>query len=176
MSCKLNRSDAGFDEAVHLLEASHERFSTGLDTLGKLVLWVGEHGADAPARQAAAEVLRRFRGEAVRHYRDEEAYVFPRLLARASEAERPVVTALVDVLVTDHRRLRTAWDGLVERLEAVAAGCAVPLGGADVRDFMLKLCSHIECEQSRLLPLMQRLLDAADHVEIGCSLRARGAV
>jgi hemerythrin-like domain-containing protein len=173
MSCKLSRPDT-VDEAVHLLGAGHERACHCLEMLGKLTLWVSEHGADAAARQAAATVLRHFRGEAVRQYRDEEEHVFPRLLARANEAERPTVASLVSVLVADHGRLRAAWEQLADRIESIAAGRAVSLGGADVRDFRLKLCSHIECEQTRLLPLMQRLFDAADHAAIGGSLRARG--
>ena len=173
MRCKLSLPETGIDEAVHLLDASHERFCACLDTLGRLTLWVSEHGADAAARKAATAVLRHFRGEAMRHYRDEEAHVFPRLLARANETERASVAQLIDVLIADHGRLRAAWDGMADRLEAIAAGHAVSLAGADVRDFTLKLCGHIECEQTRLLPQMQRLLDSTDHREIGCSLRAR---
>ncbi len=175
MSCQLTRPAHGLGEAGHALDAGHERFGSCIEILRKLTLWVGEHGADEAARESARAVLRHFRGDALRHYEDEEMLVFPRLLERAGSSDWPGVAQLVGLLEADHRRLRNAWAGIAAHIEAIARGEAQRLVAAEVQEFILLLCSHIECERTRLLPLMQRLLHPDDQAEIGAELCVRRA-
>ena len=76
-----------FDDPLGMLRACHGRIERQLVTLGRLVRHLPEHGAGCRrARRGARAILRYFDTAAPNHHADEEASVFPRLLARAPDA------------------------------------------------------------------------------------------
>ena len=81
-----------FDDPLGMLRACHGRIERQLVTLDRLERHLPEHGADADAQAAAAAILRYFDNAAPNHHADEEASVFPRLLARAPDARELIAS------------------------------------------------------------------------------------
>jgi hemerythrin-like domain-containing protein len=173
MSAVLIKPAPGFDEPLEMLVACHGRMAAQLDTLRRLAAWLPENGADDQARQAARGILRYFRTAAIHHHQDEEADIFPRLLARVGPADRRQAEGLVASLMADHQELYAAWDVLREQLEAIEAGSGAALSMADVQYFSQQYRNHIECEEAMLLPLLRRYFGIRDLGDIGASMTAR---
>jgi quercetin dioxygenase-like cupin family protein len=104
-------------------------------------------GADDPGSASAATAfLRFFAGETVRHFREEEELLFPRVV-EFDEARELVVQALLE-----HQRLHA----LAARLQdVVSAGTAAD----DVmRELGELLEAHVRLEERQLFPLIERLV------------------
>jgi hemerythrin-like domain-containing protein len=112
---------AGFDQPFEMLEACHERVRRMLALLGRLRAHLAEHGADAPAREAARDVMRYFDLAAPLHHADEELHVFP-VLAASGDAG---LAGLAGRLAADHRRMAGDWAVVRADLAAVAQGQAL---------------------------------------------------
>jgi hemerythrin-like domain-containing protein len=113
---------AGFDQPFEMLDACHERVRRMLALLGRLRAHLADHGADAPAREAARDVMRYFDLAAPLHHQDEERHVFPVLAASGD----PALAALAHELTDEHRRMATDWARVRADLDAIAQGLEVP--------------------------------------------------
>lgn len=161
---------------LEMLSACHGRVQTQCETLQRLCDHLPQHGADSAAVQAAEAVLRYFRQAAPHHHADEEADLFPALLDATSGAEHADVRRLTRTLVQDHRALEDLWRRLEGELERVRAGDAAALARGTVEGFVAAYTQHIEREETELLPLAARLLDAAALGRVGATMRERRGI
>jgi len=158
-----------FDDPLGMLRACHGRIERQLVTLGRLVRHLPEHGADADARAAAAAILRYFDTAAPNHHADEEASVFPRLLARAPDARD-----LIARLERDHHEtFAPLWLKLRPLLAGIAGGQRANLPPALVRAAEVAYAEHIAVENDILLPMCADVLSPEELDAIGAEMAAR---
>lgn len=157
-----------FDDPLGMLRACHGRLERQIATLERLARHLPEHGCDTDARSAARAILRYFDQAEPNHHADEEASVFPRLLARAPSA-RDLVARLGD----EHRRLHVAWRRVRPLLAGVASGQRANLPPALIHEVQHAYAAHLALENERLLPLCADYLTAGDLVAIGEEMAAR---
>ena len=163
----------GFEVPLEMLVACHGRVQSQCETLGRLVVHLGERGADLQARQAAAAVMRYFDTAARHHHADEEVDLFPALLESMAGSDAVCLRELTTALMADHRELEHHWSELHRQLEQVAAGHSARLAGDVVADFVGLYQRHIAREESELLPMAQRLLSDEELDRIGLAMRVR---
>ena len=163
----------GFEVPLEMLAACHGRVQSQCETLGRLVVHLGQHGADQPAQQAAAAVMRYFDTAARHHHADEEVDLFPALIESMAGSDAVCLRELTASLVADHRELEHRWSGLRRQLEPVATGQAAMLAGDAVEAFVGLYERHIAREESELLPMAQRLLSDQELDRIGLAMRQR---
>jgi hemerythrin-like domain-containing protein len=161
----------GYDDPLGMLSACHRRIERQLAMLARLQRHLPEHGCDTDSRAAARGILKYFDTAAVHHHADEEASVFPRLLAAA-----PVATALVADLSRDHRRLAAGWRHLRPSLAAIAAGARANLAPGEVAAVRRAYDTHIAREESELIPLAQRLFGSETLAEVSLEMARRRGV
>ena len=158
-----------FDDPLGMLRACHGRIERQLVTLARLVRHLPEHGADADARAAAAAILRYFDTAAPNHHADEEASVFPRLLARAPDARD-----LIARLERDHHEtFAPLWLKLRPLLAGIAGGQRANLPPALVRAAEVAYAEHIAVENDLLLPMCADVLSPEELDAIGAEMAAR---
>jgi len=168
----LGAAAPGFDRPLAVLEACHGRIAKQCDTLEKLLAHLPEHGADLQAQQAARAVLAYFDTAAVHHHDDEERNLFPLLeLAGAAGA-----CELVEALTLEHDELALLWRRLRAQLQQIEAGVAAALDAAVVRRFIAMNRTHLEFENTHVLPLARQVLGAADLERLGRAMAARRGV
>jgi hemerythrin-like domain-containing protein len=168
----LGAAAPGFDRPLDVLEACHGRIARQCDTLDKLLAHVPEHGADAQAQQAARAVMTYFDTAAVHHHDDEERNLFPLL----EQAGAPGACDLVETLTLEHDELALLWRELRRSLQQIGSGTAVMLDEALTRRFIALNRSHLEFENTRVLPLARQALDAAAIERLGRAMAARRGV
>jgi hemerythrin-like domain-containing protein len=163
---------ADFDHPLEMLAACHERIEDRCDVLERLVAHLAAAGCDEQARQAASNVVRYFDTAGEHHHEDEESDLFP-LVAEKGDAG---AQHLIGRLRSDHAEMRRLWQPLRAALQAIAAGGASALDAALVERFTTLYRSHIRLEESELLPLAARLLDAREHAALGEVMARRRGV
>jgi len=162
------RAAPSFDDPIEMLRACHARLEHQLATLERLQKHLPENGADAQARTAARAVLRYFDQAEPNHVADEEASLFPRLLARAFAARDLVVR-----LEQEHARLEGIWRRLRPLLAGIASGQRAYLPPSLVHEVRRSYEAHLACEEDALLPLCERHLTDEDLSAIGAEMAAR---
>lgn len=167
---------AGFDVPLEMLRACHERIRRQCDTLRRLVPHLQAHGADAQAREAAAQVLRYFDTAAVHHHADEEHDLFPALLESMAGSDAVCLRELIDALHTQHRELDAHWRAVRRELVDIAGGGSATLDAAAVEALAEAYAAHIEREEAELLPMAARLLDGSALQRIGAAMRERRGI
>ena len=165
----LGAAAPGFDRPLDVLEACHGRIGKQCDTLDKLLAHLPAHGAETQAQQAAAAVLTYFDTAAVHHHDDEERNLFPLL----EQAGAPGACDLVETLTLEHDELAQLWRHLRVALQQVEAGAAATLDAALTRRFVALNRSHLEFENTHVLPLARQALDAVAIERLGRAMAAR---
>ena len=168
----LGAAAPGFDRPLDVLEACHGRIARQCDTLGKLLAHLPAHGADAQAQQAAGAILTYFDTAAVHHHDDEERNLFPLL----EQAGVPGACDLVETLTLEHDELALLWRRLRGQLQQIEAGSAAVLDERLTHRFAALNRSHLEFENTRVLPLARQVLDAAAIERLGRAMAARRGV
>jgi len=168
----LGAAAPGFDRPLEVLEACHGRIARQCDTLEKLLAHLPTHGADAQAQQAARAVLAYFDTAAVHHHDDEERNLFPLL----ELAGAPGACDLVEALTLEHDELALLWRRLRFGLQQIESGTASLLDEAPARRFIALNRSHLEFENTHVLPLAREVLGAADLERLGRAMAARRGV
>ena len=168
----LGAAAPGFDRPLDVLEACHGRIARQCDTLGKLLAHLTTHGADAQAQQAARAVLAYFDTAAVHHHDDEERNLFPLL----EQVGAPGACDLVETLTLEHDELALLWRRLRGQLQQIEAGSAAVLDEALTHRFIALNRSHLEFENTHVLPLARQVLDAAAIERLGRAMAARRGV
>jgi len=168
----LGAAAPGFDRPLEVLEACHGRIARQCDTLEKLLAHLPAHGADTQAQQAARAVLVYFDTAAVHHHDDEERNLFPLL----ELAGAPGACDLVEALTLEHDELALLWRRLRFGLQQIESGTASRLDEAPARRFIALNRSHLEFENTHLLPLAREVLGAAEIESLGRAMAARRGV
>ena len=168
----LGAAAPGFDRPLDVLEACHGRIAKQCDTLDKLQAHLPDHGADAQAQQAARAVLTYFDSAAVQHHDDEERNLFPLL----EQANAPGACDLVETLTLEHDELALLWRRLRVLLQQIEANAATTLDAALTGRFIALNRSHLEFENTRVLPLARQVLGAAEVERLGRAMAARRAL
>lgn len=158
-----------FDDPLGMLAACHERIAAQCELLEKLTRHVSTHGGDEQAIQAARNVLRYFDTAGQHHHQDEELDLFPQLLSSAD----PAAATLISQILAEHRTLEENWQALRPRLLALAEAASAQLDAQIVTRFNAGYAAHIALENAELLPLAERLLDAAQRETLGRHMAAR---
>ncbi|MDT8991981.1 hemerythrin domain-containing protein [Curvibacter sp. APW13] len=133
------------------LDACHRQIQQHLVQLGRLAHHVVDHGIDDSVRQQAQAVEAFFSGTSRQHHAQEEATVFPALLASGNDE----LAAAVRSLQQDHGWIEENWIELAPRLRALASGNGwidemELLGYAEV--FLELMNDHIALEESLIYP------------------------
>ena len=151
---------AGLEAPFEMLAACHDRVERMLALQKKLQLHLLTKGCDAPARQAARDVMRYFDLAAPLHHQDEERHVFPSLLAGTDAA----LHALVRRLTQDHRQMETSWLEARCTLQAIADSPAsawtslTPAQTAGLEHFAALYRRHLADENRIVYPAAESLL------------------
>jgi hemerythrin-like domain-containing protein len=164
----LGAAAPGFDRPLEVLEACHGRIAKQCDTLDKLLTHLPTHGADAQAQQAAHAVLAYFDTAAVHHHEDEERNLFPLL----EQAGAPGACDLVETLTLEHDELALLWRQLRLDLKQIETGSG-SLNNALTRRFITLNRSHLEFENTHVLPLARQVLDATQVERLGRAMAVR---
>jgi hemerythrin-like domain-containing protein len=167
---------AGFEAPLEMLAACHGRVERQCQTLLRLVPHLATHGPDRAAREAAQSVMRYFDTSAPHHHADEEADLFPALLQNASGGELPALRELVAALQAQHRELEQSWGAVRRQLEGVCGGTLRALDAGEVGQLVELYRSHIEREETELLPLAARILGTAKLDRVGRAMRLRRGI
>jgi hemerythrin-like domain-containing protein len=161
-----------------MLAACHERVERMLTLLGRLRAHLAQHGCDAQARQAAADVMRYFDVAAPRHHEDEELHVFPPLLVAGDEA----VKAVVRRLQQDHLDMALNWAQartVLDRVVQAGDGSGPVLNAheeAALERFAGVYGRHIEDEDGLVYPQARRTLTQEALQAMGEDMMARRGV
>jgi hemerythrin-like domain-containing protein len=163
----------GFEAPFDMLVACHERAERSLCLLERLAEHILAHGADAPARDAARDVLRYFDLAAPQHHEDEERHVLPLLRAHGQ-------AALAQRLQADHEAMAAAWAALRPTLETLREGDAstasTPSVQRDWRAFAALHRAHAQVEDSVAFPAARTQLDAPAQHAMGQEMARRRGV
>ncbi len=173
MSILLNNTLPGFDDPLAMLQACHDRIEAHCATLEKLVEYLPLHGCDSAARQAAGNILRYFDTAGLNHHADEERDLFPLLRASSHGPEAVELAALLESLMAEHRLMEQAWQDIRAGLVAITTALGTTLDKPAVTGFTALYRSHLETENSRLLPLANALLTPAQLASLGETMAAR---
>lgn len=143
------------------LDRAHREVLKVLDDFERLLAHVGENGPDGIARASAKHIQAFFSGPAREHHAEEEARIFPGLLA-SGDAE---LVQHIKRLQQDHGWLEEDWLELAPQIEAIAKGynwwdlamlrLALPI-------FTALYHEHIGLEESLIYPEARRRQAALD--------------
>jgi len=159
----------GFERPLDVLEACHGRIAKQCDTLDKMLAHLPVYGADVQAQQAARAVLNYFNTAAVHHHDDEERNLFPLL----EQANAPGACDLVETLTLEHDELAQLWRRLRAQLAQIEADSHATLDAALTRRFVAFNRTHLEFENTHVLPLARQALDATAIERLGRAMAAR---
>jgi hemerythrin-like domain-containing protein len=158
-----------FDDPLGMLEACHGRISAQCALLDKLAKHLDARRWDEQVAQAATQILRYFDTAGQFHHQDEELDLFPQLLASGD----PAAAGLMAALLAEHRELEQCWRALRPELLGLTLGASTRLEEGVVSRFNAGYAAHIALENTRLLPLAERLLDFNQRAVLGKRMAAR---
>jgi hemerythrin-like domain-containing protein len=158
----------GFDDPIGVLRACHRRMERQLATLDRLRKHLPAHHADDDARAAASAIMRYFDSAAPHHHADEEASLWPRLVAAD-----PAVARIADALTREHTALESRWRRLRPLLAAIVARSSGHLPVKGVGEFCAAYAAHIDREEALVLTRAAKVLDAAALAAIGGEMAER---
>jgi hemerythrin-like domain-containing protein len=171
----LGAAAPGFDRPLDVLEACHDRIAKQCDTLEKLLAHLPVHGADSQSRQAARAVLAYFDTAAVHHHDDEERNLFPLL----ESVNAPGACDLVETLTLEHDELALLWRRLraqLQLIETAESTAVTRLDAALTQRFIALNRTHLEFENTHVLPLARQVLGVAEIERLGRAMAARRGV
>jgi hemerythrin-like domain-containing protein len=160
---------AGFEQPFEMLQACHERVERMLGLLERLAQHLAEVGADAPARQAARDLMRYFDLAAPNHHEDEERHVFPALRTLGQGA-------LADRLHADHEAMAGLWAELRAALVALADDGAAALPDVVRCDFAALYRRHLADEEALAYPPVAASTDAAGRERMADEMARRRGI
>ncbi|MEY5100641.1 MAG: hypothetical protein RJA36_3360 [Pseudomonadota bacterium] len=154
------------------LAATHRELARQLTALRRLVDAAESSGLDGSMRQEARRVLDFFNGKARQHHLDEEAHVFPPLLASPDQA----VVAVARRLRQDHGWLEENWLNIEPAIAAASQGSqwfdlAELRHGLEVFDALYR--DHMMLEESVAYPQARARLQAWEQAGAGREMAAR---
>lgn len=167
--------NAALDQPIQEFSDCHVGTVNVLDDLTALSR---QRDSAHPRREVAGRILRFFRDVITPHHHEEEAELFPAVLADATAGdEREKVEGLVNRLVAEHRRVEGTYARLAPALSAVESGRDVSLDASAVAVLVADCLAHARFEEEVFLPLAQSILGRnSDHMAaLGLALHIRHA-
>jgi hemerythrin-like domain-containing protein len=145
---------------LQMLDRTHHEIVQAIARLRLLVGKIEVRGADEGVRHAARDICDFFDGTAWAHHAEEEAHVFPELLASDDQA----LVQAVRKLQNDHGWLEEDWLELAPQLRAVANGQSwydLDALRAGVAVFSELYLEHIRLEETIVYPASRYRLELA---------------
>jgi hypothetical protein len=102
------------------------------------------------ARETARSLCDFFDGEIDRHRNEQEARLFPALLASVQDCDSAAMRDRVTTFTADHRALEHAWKKLRPRLAAIGFGRPARLGIDEAARFATLYRNHVADEHRQL--------------------------
>jgi len=156
------------------LDQSHRELQRHLLLLRATVEACQTQALDAAGRRQARTVLDFFNGEARQHHLDEEAHIFPVLLASRDEE----LAAAARRLVQDHGWLEENWLHIAPAISALSTGSQW-FDHAELQHalevFEALYLDHLLLEESLAYPEAQKRLQAYDQAGMGREMAQRRA-
>ena len=138
-----------------VLDQTHQQVVQVLATMAQLLDHMDDNGPDEKARQMASEIRSFFEGHVRQHHAEEEARVFPGLLASGDEE----LAHHVRRLQQDHGWLEEDWRMLGPQLEAIERGYNwydLPMLRQALPIFEALNREHIALEEAVVYPAAKR--------------------
>lgn len=159
-------------DGFEVLDACHRDLLAKLGELEALVAGLDGTAPAAAARGVAAEIVAFFSTIARQHHEDEEADVFPGLLAGGSDE----VVQAVQRLRQDHGWLQEDWNELEPQLDAIASGQSwvdldVLREGTEI--FVALSRDHVALEESFIYPEARSRMGPEQRHAMGREMAAR---
>jgi hemerythrin-like domain-containing protein len=154
------------------LDACHRHTLAALERLQALIAHLDDHGADAEARTAAAEIEHFFSTTVRQHHQDEETHVFPRMLTSSD----PDTVQTVLRLQQDHGWLEEDWRELSPLLAGLAGGQSwvdTDTLRRGVEIFVALSHDHMALEESVIYPQARARVPLAEQRSMGREMAAR---
>ncbi len=171
MDIQLSHTAPGFDQPLAMLRACHTRILRQCDSLVRLAQYLGDQGVTDEARETAHRVHRYFSSAGKHHHEDEEQDLFPSLLAA-----RPELANAITELRLEHREMEHLWAQLEPMLLDIGSITDIAAFTHDVLQFRAVYLSHIERENTGILPAAQNAISAAQLSELGAQMARRRGV
>ena len=168
------------DNPLQHLVACHERIEERLQTLERLTMHIRSDSEEKrlQAREALDNALRFLKTMGQLHTEDEEASLFPRLLAKGDE-NSALFTELITLLDEQHREKEGVLENLMAHAKSLPPAPELP-SEAQVRrleslaEHLASLYRpHMMIENQRLIPLAEETLNATELDEIRAEMRKR---
>ena len=165
-----------FDQPIDVLQHCHGRIRRQTATLRKLLEHLPNGGLTKEAQQAATAVLRYFDKAVANHHADEEQDLLPMLHAAAVDDDAVALQTTATEIVREHQQMEVLWKMLAVQLRAIAAGTAADLSIENVRQFTDLYDAHMEKEETTIVPMARRLLNAKQLTQLGNAMRTRRGI
>lgn len=159
-------------DGFEVLDACHRETLVKLGELATLVAGLDGSDPSPQARAAAASIVSFFTTTSRQHHRDEEAHVFPALVASGNEE----VVQAVQRLRQDHGWLEEDWIELEPQLDALASGQSwfdVDILREGTEIFVALLRDHVALEESFIYPEARARMGQPERQAMGREMAAR---
>ena len=161
----------GFDQPLWMLRACHTRILRQCDSLIHLAQYLAGNGVTIEARETANQVRRYFSSAGKQHHEDEEQDLFPVLLT-----VRPDLADSIHELGLEHREMEHLWVRLEPMLADIGSISDIAAFTHAVLEFRAAYLSHIERENSQILPAAQEAMSATELSGLGARMARRRGV
>jgi hypothetical protein len=151
---------ADLQDPLPTLGGLHVQWQRQCEALWRLVVCLGQSGADARAVRAANALIDWFDGVGMPGLESVEALLEAAVLAGARPRPRQAVTALGACLARQRDRLHAQWEQLRPQLAAAARGQADARIVEAAWAFIETARQHLRLEEDTLLPAARHALGA----------------
>jgi hypothetical protein len=127
-----------------------KRMEALFTALLRLPAYLSEWGMRKPARETARRLCDFFDSEIDRHRNEQEARLFPALLASVQDRDSAAMRDRVAIFTAEHRALEHAWKTLRPRLAAVGFGRPASLAIDEAARFATLYRNHVADEHRQL--------------------------
>jgi hemerythrin-like domain-containing protein len=159
-------------DGFEVLDACHRETLAKLGELAALVASLDGATPGPVARSTAADIVAFFSTTARQHHEDEEAHIFPGLLAGGSEE----VVQAVRRLRQDHGWLQEDWHELEPQLDALASGQSwvdIDILREGTEIFVALSRDHVALEESFIYPEARTRMGETERRAMGREMAAR---
>jgi hemerythrin-like domain-containing protein len=141
---------SSFDNLRTAATRRDKRMEALFTALLRLPGYLSEWGMSKDARETARSLCEFFDSESDRHRNEQEARLFPALLASVQDRDSATMRDRVATFTADHRALEHAWKKLRPRLAAIGFGRPARLAIDEAAQFATLYRNHVADEHRQL--------------------------
>jgi len=141
---------SSFDNLRTAATRRDKRMEALFTALLRLPGYLSEWGMSKDARETARSLCEFFDSEIDRHRNEQEARLFPALLASVQDRDSAAMRDRVATFTADHRALEHAWKKLRPRLAAIGFGRPARLAIDEAAQFATLYRNHVADEHRQL--------------------------